>query len=114
MEKTWKPTTAGILSIIAGALVMLGGIIVAVVGGSITGPGAIPMMVFPLVPRIFTLIAVPLIILGAVAVAGGVCALKRRKWGVALAGSICALVPPFSILGILSIIFVALGKGEFE
>jgi len=114
MEKTWKPTTAGILSIIAGALVMLGGIIVAVAGGAITGLGAIPMMVLPLVPKIFMLIAVPLIILGAVAVAGGVYALKRKKWGMALAGSICAIVPPFSILGILSIIFVSLGKGEFE
>jgi len=114
MEKTWKPTTAGILSIVAGALVMLGGIIVAVVGGTITGLGDIPMMVFLSVTRVLTLIAVPLIILGSVAVAGGVYALKRRKSGIALAGSICALVPPFSILGILSIIFVALGKGEFE
>jgi hypothetical protein len=40
--------------------------------------------------------------------------MKRRVWGLALAGSICALVGPWGILGILAIIFVALGKGEFE
>jgi len=44
---------------------------------------------------------------------GGIYALGRRVWGLALAGSICALVG-FGILGILAIIFVILGKGEFK
>jgi len=40
---------------------------------------------------------------------------KRRCWGLALAGAICALlIPPQLILGILAIIFVILGKDEFE
>jgi len=58
MEKTWKPTTARILSIIARAMQMIGGIVVAVVGGTVGGLATIPIM-----PRIFGVIAIPIIIL---------------------------------------------------
>ena len=48
-------------------------------------------------------------------IVGGIFALRRRVWGLALAGAICAfLVPAGFILGILAIIFVAMGKREFE
>ena len=105
MERTWKPTTAGILSIIAGALQVIAGIAVAIVGGIGGAFIGIPWL---------SVIGGPLIVLGVIAIVGGSCALKRRVWGLALAGSICALVGPWAILGILAVIFVALGKGEFE
>jgi len=108
MEKTWKPTTAGILSIVAGAIQAIGGIIVGVAGGTVAGLEAIPG-----VGSIFAAIAIPLIIIGIVAIVGGIYALKRKIWGLALAGSICSLIGPW-LLGILAIIFVSLGKKEFE
>ena len=45
----------------------------------------------------------------------GICALKRRCWGMALAGAICALpmIPIGTTLGVLSVIFVSLGRREF-
>ena len=50
-----------------------------------------------------------------VAVIVGTFALRRRTWGLALAGAICALFPPHvALLGILAIIFVALSKDEFS
>lgn len=104
MEKTWKPTTAGILCIIAGAIATIAGIVIAVVG-SIGWFFGIPWV---------SAIGAPSIILGIIAIVGGSYALKRRVWGLALAGSICALVGPWFILGLLAIIFVSLGKGEFE
>ena len=104
MERTWKPTTAGILCIIAGAIGVITGIVVAVVGG---------IGWFFWMPW-FSAIGAPIIVLGIIAIVGGSYALKRRAWGLALAGSICALLPPGTILGILAIIFVSLGKGEFE
>jgi hypothetical protein len=104
MEKTWKPTTAGILCIIAGAIGVMTGIVVAVVGS---------IGWFFWTPW-FSAIGAPIIILGIIAIVGGSCALRRRVWGLALAGSICALLGPLAILGILAIIFVSLGKGEFE
>ncbi len=104
MQETWKPTVGGILAIIGGAIEMIFGIVIAAVG-SIGWFFGMPW---------FSAIGAPLIILGIIAIVGGIYALRRRIWGLALAGSICALVGPWGLLGILSIIFVSLGKGEFE
>ena len=53
-----------------------------------------------------------IIILGIMAVIGGVSAIRRKNFGVSLAGAICAVV--WVPLGILAVIFVVLGKREFE
>jgi len=110
--KTWKPTAAGILTIIAGSL----GLLIAI--GLAVGLGIAGMMIgmIPGFPSggLLVLIAIPGIILSIVALVGGIYALRRRLWGLALAGSICALLGPWVILGILAIIFVSLGKDEFE
>ena len=105
MEKTWKPTTAGILCIVAGSFAVIGGLvaglIVSLVGGFLglpwTGVFGIPSLIF-----------------GIIAIVGGIYALRREVWGLALAGAICALIGPWFILGLLAIIFVSLGKGEFK
>ena len=105
MEKTWKPTVAGVLAIIAGALQVIFGMVFAIgvgVGAGMIGMGWL------------SAIFIPLIIFGIIAIVGGIYALKRNIWGLALAGSICALIGPWFILGLLAIIFVALGKGEFK
>jgi len=52
-------------------------------------------------------------ILGIIAIIGGVYALKRRLWGLALAGSICGTII-FLPTGIPAIIFTAMGKREFN
>jgi hypothetical protein len=88
--QTWKPTTAGSLTISAGIL----GLIV----GSV------------LVTPLF-MVGLVAIMLGVVAVAGGLCALKRRAWGLALAGSICSI---WCWLGVPAIVFIALSKQEFS
>ncbi len=119
MTKTWKPTTAGILSIIAGVIQVIGGLVVTVIGGAVGAlapqwwaGGALASV--PGMGGIMAAIGIPLIIIGIVAIVGGVYALKRRIWGLALAGAICAVIGPWGILGVLAIIFVAMGKGEFE
>ena len=116
-NKTWKPTTAGILSIVAGSLVVITGILLLVLGGTFayifSDPSLqIPAMVGSKIMSILAAAAIPIIVLGAVSIVGGIYSLKRRLWGLALAGAICALAP-YLILGILAIIFVVLGKGEF-
>ena len=105
MERTWKPTTAGILSIIGGVIAVIFGIAVAALGAFAGGFLGMGWM---------SAIGAPSIVLGAVAIIGGLYALKRRIWGLALAGAICALFGPWVILGILAIIFVVMGKNEFE
>jgi hypothetical protein len=111
MERTWKPTTAGILGIIAGAIGVIFGIVLAVlgtVGGGILGVFGLPA----LGGVIAGATAIPLI-LGIVAIVGSIYALMRRHWGLALAGSICSIFCVW-FLGIPAIIFVIMGKGEFK
>jgi hypothetical protein len=115
MEKTWKPTAAGILTIITGFLGLLIGI------GIVVGLGLVRMIIgmipgFP-VGALVAFIGILWIILSIVAIVGGIYALRRRLWGLALAGAICSFftLPILGwILAILAIIFVSLGKGEFE
>lgn len=119
METTWKPTTAGILSIIAGALNLAMGILsVTVMRGAVWPSMGYPwfggmgygMMGMPWLGAI----GISLIVLGVISIIGGIFALQRRVWGLALAGAICALFPPpLIVLGILSIIFLALSRKEF-
>jgi len=51
-------------------------------------------------------------VLGVVAVVGGIYAIRRKKFGLSLAGAVCAL--PFYILGIPAVILVSTSKKEFE
>ena len=52
-------------------------------------------------------------LLGALAIAGGVFGLRKRLWGLALAGSIASILT-FWLCGIPAVIFTAMGKREFE
>ena len=114
MDVTWKPTTAGILSIVAGALNLIAGIIVTSLGAACIGPWTGHMEKMEMTGWWFGALGIPLIVIGIVSVIGGIYATKRRLWGLALAGSICAIFPPpIIVLGILSIIFLALSKKEF-
>jgi len=80
MDRTWKPTAAGILCIIAGAIGVIPGIALAV------------FFAFYGMGWFGAIIGAPLIIWGIVAIVGGIYALRRRRWGLALAGSICTLI----------------------
>jgi hypothetical protein len=117
-------TAGGILSIIGGALEVIGGGIMVglaiahrelfrLVGHGVWGgtPG-IFLGPFGAVDLIWLIIVgVPIFALGIVAIVGGVSAIRRKSFGLSLAGAICAL--PSVILGILAIVFVALVKREF-
>jgi len=122
MEKTWKPVAGGICSIVGGALAIVGGVAFGLLGAWVTGmrgmwgPGMWgPGMMMPLTGNAFVLFGLPAIILGVVAIIGGVSGLRRRHWGLALAGAICAVFTPMSfLLGAVAVVFIALARGEFE
>jgi hypothetical protein len=118
-EKTWKTTTAGILAIVAGDITVIQCVFVAVLvipqlgwlgTISVLSQGGIITVAFAVV-----------IISAIVAIVGGVYALERKIWGLALAGCICALFSVILIpvllnvpLAIAAIVLVVLGRGEFE
>jgi hypothetical protein len=101
VKQTWMPTTVGILTVIAG------------VGDLLLGLLALVLIHFA--HRFgLGLIGIPHIILGIVAIVGGVFALLRKTWWLALLGTICALMWPSTLFGILSIVFVSLSRREFK
>ena len=110
MERPWRSLTAGILDIVAGVgvffvvfwLVLAGGL-----AGFFTGdiPRWLPSLLFGL--------SIPFGILAIVSVVGGVFAIQRKVWGMALAGSIAAFFGCF-ILGIVALILTAISHSEFR
>jgi hypothetical protein len=112
MERTWKPITAGILTIIGGAVGAGFAGCTGCVGAGLVGLSTLlPAIGWPVGLFGTALIAIP-ITLVVIALVGGSYALARKRWGLALAGAICACFPVIP-LGVLSIIFVSLGKKEF-
>ncbi len=112
-------SAGGILSITVGAAQVIIGGVIAVISGfniSLWLPG-LPYFgdlfdIIGAIPIVAIIIGVSLIVLGIIAIVGGTAAVKRNKFGLALAGAICAL--PSGTLGVLAVIFVSLAKGEFK
>jgi hypothetical protein len=111
--KTWKPTAAGILSIIGGAITIILGLSHIGVGlgfvAATTHRGELAQGILSLV-------------LGLIAIAGGIAAIKRRVWGFALAGAICAIYTPHlyghliwtPAFGIIAIVLLVMSREEFS
>lgn len=122
MNKTWRPVTASILDIVGGAFNALGFI------GILVGMAFIPMtitmsstvnpmfntwIVSGILQTILWISAIAALIFALVPIIGGIYAINRRKWGMALAGSI-VLFFGCTPLGIASIVLTALSREEFE
>ena len=120
MEQTWKPTVAGILNIISGVvgLIAVAGLIIAfIITGGFFLPGTEEIPEF--VSSLLIGIAIPLAILSVFSLLGGIYAIRRKVWWLALTGSITSIFASIPLLGGLPIgitatIFTALSKQEFE
>jgi len=115
MEKTWKPTAAGIVNIISGTFALIWFVMLIIAKAVISGALGIPGMeaVPSFVAGILLIMAVPSLVIGVLALAGGVYALQRKLWGLALAGAIAVTVFWFFV-GIPAIVFLAQSRDEFE
>ena len=122
MEKTWRSIGAGILDIVAAVLILY---------VALRGLGIIPMVFYlddvwsRFTWCISPIIAVVFAILGLI---GGIFALKRKKWGLALIGSVSVWGASiyfgtmssfymqgevFLWLGILALMLIAISRKEF-
>ena len=121
MEATWKPIVAGILNIALGILNLFGmlmiiGLMVAFGGGILTIVRIaefMPIWMSGMVQGVLIILAILLAVSSSLPLIGGIYAIQRKAWGLALAGSIVAILPAVP-LGIISTILVALSKDEFE
>ncbi len=114
-------SAGGILSIIVGVFEIIGGglAVAAIMLGtsfwhpeSCILPGVTDGFNIGAAPTWLIIAGIAIIVLGIVAVFGGIAAINRKSFGLSLAGAICAFLP-FNIVGLLAIIFVSLGKREF-
>jgi hypothetical protein len=118
MEQTWMPKVAGILDIVAGAfgvfIILIWALWLAVISffmhSDTTKFHNFPMSIMAI---IFIPMAIFMLAASILAIVGGIYALKRKMWKLALAGSIAAFFGS-SPLGVAAIIFTALSKNEFE
>ena len=110
-KRTPLPLIAGILAIASGGFKLLSliGLIIASFVVMVSPVSAIGMS--PV--TILLIITIPLAILGILAIIGGIYALQRKNFGLAVTGSITAFLP-FSLLGLASIILISLARDEFE
>jgi hypothetical protein len=128
-QKTWKPKAAGILDIIVGIFRAIVSLLLVSVFMSCP-----PSQGF-LTGGIAWLAAICYMVIGVLAIIGGIYSLRCKKWVWALIGSICAalsvlaiplvvlnlnwslygsIFAPFDVLFRSAIVFTALSKDEFE
>jgi len=116
MKPTWKPQVAGILSIMGGAIGLMGsfGILIAItaIGAGRHWAGDWEWEAGNVIPILWA-IGIPLFLCGVTSIIGGIFAVQRKIWGLALAGSIAAFFPVW-IFGLMATIFTAISKDEFE
>ena len=110
MKKTSKPVTGGILTLLSAAMAIFGAMNYAV--GYIDKPGIGKGDIPPFVPSIIFGVPLMSIVIGVLAIAGGIFAIRRKSWKWALTGAIAgalSLLP----LGIAAIVLVAMSRDEF-
>ena len=112
----------GVLTIVSGALGVLGGFF-ALLGilavRSISGMPEFyydyyyyPTDFLTFIAVFYAVIGISGLILGILGITGGVFALQKKRWGLALAGAITGCFT-FLPCGVPAIIFVAMAKSEF-
>jgi hypothetical protein len=116
--KTWKTRAAGVLAIVCGVLGVSEWLWVAVL--EVLGYGWPAVGDFLGLGAILPILATVTLAIRIVAIVGGIFALKRKRWGLALAGSVCAIFSSVFLmllnvpLAIAAIVLVVLGRREFE
>ncbi len=118
MQQTSKSLVAGVLNLVSGVSALIGGFVLALLGLVGVGVlGAVPdhdAQAFAFLPAlVFFPMAIFVLIVGALAVAGGIAAVQQKRWWLALIGTVASI---FScvFLGIPAIIFLVLGEPEFR
>ena len=102
-QKTAKPVVGGVLIILGGIIDLFFGIPLATMGTAFAG--------IPFFPTSMLLICgVIWIILGLIGIIGGIFAIKRKKFGLAIIGGVLTIYTGLSLIGL---ILVAISKDEF-
>ncbi len=94
----------GVFCIISGVLGLLTGVLIIVVSATL----------IPFFPDWGIICGSIPLIFGILALFGGIFAIQRKVFGMAVVGAVFSILAGFIIFGILALVFVILGKDEFE
>jgi hypothetical protein len=110
VKKTKKPKIAGLLTVGCGVLGMFGAATYTYGLGNIPllGKGDVP----PFVPSIIFGVPMISVLVGLVAVLGGVLAMTRTRWGWCMGGAVAGSLS-FLPLGVAAMALMAMSKEEF-
>ncbi len=118
----WKSTVAGVLTLVIGAIDVLAflGTLVAITlfNNSSRFMNYIEDQIYPMTMDWFSaMLIVAAVVFAAAAVLailGGISALERKRWGLAVAGAIVSIIGPWWPVGIVGTVFTALARDEFK
>jgi len=110
--KTWKPVLGGVLILIGGLLVVLWG--VGLIGAIDALDFVMPVELdaWDMLSDLVKACGAIMIVLGLIGVLGGIFAIMRKAFGLAIVGGILAL-PGFGIFALVGLVLVAISKDEF-
>ena len=118
-----RGTLSGALSIVSGVLGVLSGVALVVFGALFlkifsdptfaSGMEGLPPTFFDAMMALYSSIGFVCLLIGILGIIGGIFAVRRKHWGWALAGAIAGSIT-FYPCGIAAVIFVCLGKSEFD
>lgn len=117
-SKDSKPVVAGVLDLIVGVMALIGSgvfaVIAVIISRTIAVSGQSEAEVLSALPLAVILpLALLGLVLAVIAIVGGVAALRRRRYGLAVAGAIAALVAFFP-LGVPALILTVLAAKAFQ
>ncbi len=109
--ETNRARLGGVLTLVAGIIGLVSGLMFIMTGANIE-----TALTFPV--TVTALNGIPTLILGTLGLAGGAVAMGKKAFSFAIAGAVLSIIATFNlgiviILGILGVIFIALGKSEF-
>jgi hypothetical protein len=118
MERTWKPTVAGILDLIAAGYGLMGGCALLVLAGMFASRMFGMGDEGPAFGRFFTtglfhILGWAHILCGILAIPGGILNLQRRAWSWAVIFSVAAIVAAF-VPGLIALILTSMSEKEFK
>ncbi|MEA2033797.1 MAG: hypothetical protein U9N41_09480 [Euryarchaeota archaeon] len=107
-KETALPVIGGVFNVVSGVSGLIGGIILLII--SYLGE---ELDVDPTGITFLVVLGIVLPIFGAIAIYGGICAVRREKFERAIVGAIFALLS-FFILGIIGLILIIVARDEFK
>jgi uncharacterized membrane protein len=108
MKRTSSPVIAGVMNIVIGALNLLGVLGIVVIIALLSNDYYFDEITMPFLWVVFFV----LLIFSVPSIIGGVYALQRKNWVLALIGSITSFLS-WNVIGLIPLILVIISKDEF-